>query len=66
MKREMDTRVAVGIAALLLVIGVVILIRIFGGGSGRLTPAEAGLGRPLQPGEIPGENPRRPESQSGR
>lgn len=57
MKREIDTRLAVLIVALLLAAIGLGVWKMWAVPSGLRSPKEAGLGRPMKPGEIPGQSP---------
>ncbi len=54
MQREIDPRLAITALALVVVILGAFAWRHFASPSGTLTAAQAGLGRHMQPGEIPG------------
>lgn len=57
MVREIDPRMAAAvIAAIVVVIGVAAW-RMWATPSGLRSPQQAGLGRPMKPGEIPGQAP---------
>ncbi len=53
MKMEIDTKIAWGIIALVVIIIVAVYYFYFRTPSGELTPEQAGLGRPVHPGEVP-------------
>ena len=54
-RRELDTRLVVSIIALIVVVIGAIAWWRFVGPSGPQTAKEAGLGKPMHPGEIPGQ-----------
>lgn len=54
MKHDIDQRWFIGALSLVLVIVAVIAWKQFGGSKPQMTAVEAGLGKPLHPGEIPG------------
>lgn len=50
MKQELDNRVMAAVIAALVVLIIAVYLFASRGNSGELTPAEAGLGPPVQPG----------------
>jgi hypothetical protein len=50
MRQEIDSKVMAAIAVVLIVVVIAIYLFAFRGKSGELTPAEAGMGPPMQPG----------------
>lgn len=54
MKREIDSKFFIGLIAVVVIVVGIIAWRQFGARSGQMTAAQAGLGKPMHPGEIPG------------
>ena len=55
MKKEIDTRLAVGAVVVILVIfGIVAFLKFGSGGGGVQTAADAGMGKPMHAGDRPG------------
>jgi len=50
MRQEIDNRMIAALIAALIVLVIAVYLFAFRGKSGELTPAEAGLGPPMQPG----------------
>ncbi len=65
MQREINPRIVVAIIAVIVVIVGAVAWRMFGGGGGQQTAAQAGLGKPMHPGEIPGKRPAIGETKTG-
>ncbi len=57
MKTEIDSKIAWGIIAVLLIIIGAVYYYFFRTPSGELSAKEAGLGRPVRPGELPPGTP---------
>lgn len=55
MKQSVDPKIFIGLIVLVVIIVGVIAWKKFGSGPSRMTAQEAGLGKPLHPGEIPGK-----------
>ncbi len=57
MKQEIDPKLAFGALALIILIVVGVYYFVFRTPSGELTPEQAGVGAPVQPGELPPGTP---------
>lgn len=55
MRREIDPKWAIALVAVLLIAIAFGAWRMWMGPSGLQSPKEAGMGRPMKPGEIPGQ-----------
>jgi hypothetical protein len=55
LKKEIDKRLAIGVIALVLILVGALAWWKFWTPKGQMTAAEAGLGKPMYPGEIPGK-----------
>lgn len=55
MRKEVDPRIGIAIVAVIVIVIGIFAWRMWATPSGLKSPKEAGLGRPMKPGEIPGQ-----------
>ncbi len=56
MAREIDPRIGIAILAIIVIVLGIVGWRMWASPSGLRSPKQAGLGRPMKPGEIPGRS----------